>query len=345
MLDVLCKSPRMPILRLVLNLLEGPAAPSAVIQVVAHRADTPFLRNLLKRIGYEPSDALRANLKRVEFLPSLTQSVSVLDSLTEKDEVAAVLLTLGSNLNRLEAFRVVQHVMTRGRTAARRIASRGLAEFGGAEANSLALNGLRDADPQVQANAAMQLRDRGIPGAITLLIRLLDSPHAEVRLAAQESLTEFNFNRYITMFDLMDEKIRTSTGLLVMRIDPRAASELAGELKSRTRTRRLRGLEAAIAMDAVDQVEPMIIDLLNDPDHFVRAEAARALGYCNTPLAYQALQNALRDRSAAVRESAEQSINKLTAEGRMTAALSITSALDGVECSPLLTPLPDAPPV
>ncbi len=343
MLDVLCKSPRMPIIRLVLNLLEGPQAPSAVVQVVAHRTDVPFLRSLLKRIGYELSDTLRANLKRVESLPCLTQSLAVLDTLAEKDEVAAVLLATGSNLNRLEAFRVVQHLMTRGRTAARRLASRALAEFGGAEANQLVLHGLRDADPQVQANVTLQLRDRGIPGAITQLIRLLDSPYPEVRMAAQESLTEFNFSRYITMFDLMDEKIRASTGLLVMRVDPRAANELAGELKSRTRTRRLRGLEVAVAMDAVDQVEPMVIDLLSDTDHFVRAEAARTLGYCNTPLAYQALNNALKDRSVAVRESAEQSLSKLTAEGRMTAALSITSALDGVESSPLLTSPPSAP--
>lgn len=342
-LDVLCKSLRMPIIRLVLNLLEVPQAPSAVIQVVAHRTDTTFLRSLLKRIGYELSDTLRAHLKRVESLPCLTQSLAVLDTLAEKDEVAAVLLATGSNLNRIEAFRVVQYLMTRGRTEARRLASRALAEFGGAEANQLALHGLRDPDPQVQANVTLQLRDRGIPGAITQLIRLLDSPHQDVRLAAQESLTEFNFNRYITMFDLMDEKIRASTGLLVMRVDPKAATELAGELKSRTRTRRLRGLEAAVAMDAVDQVEPMVIDLLSDTDHFVRAEAARTLGCCNTPLAYQALQTVLHDRSAAVRESAEQALNKLTAEGRMTAALSITSALDGVESSPLLTSLSDTP--
>ena len=110
----------------------------------------------------------------------------MLDTLTEKDEVSAVLLAIGSNLNRLEAFRVVQHVMTRGRTAARRIAARGLAEFGGAEANQLCSGGLRDADPASASQCLVQLRDRGIPGAITQLIRLLDSPHEEVRLAAQE---------------------------------------------------------------------------------------------------------------------------------------------------------------
>mgnify|MGYP001012298143 CR=1 FL=1 len=140
-------------------------------------------------------------------------------------------------------------MLTSGRTAARRVAAAALADFGGAEANQLAVQGVQDPDPQVQASMVVQLRDRGIPGAISQLIHLLDSRHAVVREAAQSCLTEFNFGRYITAFDLMDEKIRSSTGMLVMRIDPHATGALADELKSRTRTRRLRGLEAAVAMD------------------------------------------------------------------------------------------------
>jgi HEAT repeat protein len=226
--------------------------------------------------------------------------------------------------------------MTNGQTAGRRAASAALGQFGGAEANQLALDGLRDPDPQVQMNVLVQLRDRGIPGAITHLIQLLDSRHEVVRKAAQGCLTEFNFNRYIAVFDLMEDRIRSSTGLLVMRIDPQATTALAQELKSRIRTRRLRGLEVAVAMDAVYLVEPLIIGLLGDPDHYVRAEAARTLAYCNTPLAHQSLRNAMKDRSVAVREAAEQSLQKLLAEGSMIAPGSFLAALDHVELSPLM---------
>ncbi len=336
MMDILCHSSRPALVRLVLNQLECRFAPSAVIQVVAHRSDVTFMRQLLKRIGPEPSALLRASLRRVESVACLTNSLDLLDTLSEKEQASAVLLAVASNMNRLSVFAVLKRVMASGRTAAHRAASAALSEFGGVEANQLVLDGLRDPDPQVQANVAVQLRERGIPGAITQLIQLLDSRHDIVRRAAQSCLTEFNFRRYITVFDLMEDRVRSSTGMLVMRIDPEATAELATELKSRTRSRRLRGLEAAVAMDAVYLVEPLIIGLLNDPDHYVRAEAARTLAYCNSPLSRQSLHNALSDRSVAVREAAEQSLEKLSADGRMTTAGSFLSALDQVECSPLM---------
>ena len=58
------------------------------------------------------------------------------------------------------------------------------------------------------------------------------------------------------------------------------------------------------------------------------------------PLAHQSLQNALKDRSVAVREAAEQSLRKLSAEGRMTTAGPLTTALEDFEDSPLFDQLP-----
>ncbi|MHB8863420.1 MAG: HEAT repeat domain-containing protein [Pirellulaceae bacterium] len=340
MMDILCHSPRLAVIRLVLNLLECRFAPSAALQVVAHRADGMFMRQLLKRADPDLSEPLRWSLRRVESMDSLICALDVLDTLSEKEQAAVVRLAMASHMNRLNVFRIVKQVLTCGRTAARRVASAALGEFGGAEANQLVLDALQDPDPQVQATVLGQLRERGIPGAITHLIHMLDSPHDVVRQAARGCLMEFTFHRYITQFDLMDNKIRTSTGMLVMRIDPDATTALARELKSNTRTRRLRGLEAAVAMDAVYLVEPLIIGLLNDPDHYVRTEAAGTLAYCNTPLALESLRNALRDRSVAVREAAEQSLQKLSADGRMTTAGSLTLALRQVESSLLLEPPP-----
>ena len=186
------------------------------------------------------------------------------------------------------------------------------------------------------ANVVAQLRERGIPGAISRLIQLLDSPHDVVAKAAQSCLSEFNFNRYVTVFDMMEDDIRRSTGLLVIRIDANAVNLLAEELKSRSRTQRLRGLQVAMAMDAVHHVEPLIINLLKDDDHFVRADAARTLAYCNSLLTQQSLRDALMDRSVVVREAAEQSLCKLSEAGRMTTAGGIASALRNAEYNPLL---------
>lgn len=334
--DILRNSARPGVIRLVLNLMESRFAPTAALQVISHRSDLPFIRHLLQRLANTSTSHLRSNLRRVESISWLKDDLSLLDSLNEQEQETAVQVAMVSNMDRIDVFEAIAHLMKFGRVGGRRAASKALAEFGGAEANKLVLDGLHDSDPHVQANLAGQLRERGIPGAISRLIQLLDSPHEVVSKAAQACLSEFSFNRYLSIFDMMEDDIRRSTGLLVMRVDPTASSQLAEELKARTRTRRLRGLEIAMAMDAVQHLEPLIIALLKDEDHFVRAEAARTLAYGVSPLAQQSLRDALMDRSIAVREAAEQALRKLSESGRMTTAGSIASALKSAEQSPLM---------
>ncbi len=334
--DILGNSLRLPVMRLVLNLLETRFAPSIALQVMSHRRDLPFVRQLLQRLANAASDGLVNSLRRVESIGWLQGDLEILDALNDQEQETVVQLVMASNINRLETFHVIKYLMESGRTAGRRAAAAALAEFGGAEANRLALDGLHDPDPHVQANVVVQLRERGIPGAISRLIQLLDSRHEVVARAAQSCLTEFNFNRYISVFDMMEDDIRRSTGLLVIRIDPTAVDQLAEELKARTRTRRLRGLEVAMAMDAVTHLEPLIVGLLKDDDHFVRAEAARTLAYCASEVAQQALRSALMDRSVVVREAAEQSLRKLAESGRTTTAGTFAAAVRHAELNPLM---------
>ena len=77
---------------------------------------------------------------------------------------------------------------------------------------------------------------------------------------------------------MLDAEARRSTGLLVKRIDPHTVPLLREELKSPMRTRRLRGLAIAQAVEAVEALEPLVIELLEDEDHMVRVEAATTLG-------------------------------------------------------------------
>jgi hypothetical protein len=334
--ELLRHSSRKAIMRLVLNLLESRFAPSLAVQVVSHRDDLPFVRQLLRRLADPASSALRPSLRRVDRFAWIQDDLSFLDGLSDSEQEAAVELITVSNMDRIRAFDAVAHVLRQGGVAARRAAAAALAEFGGAEANRLVLDGLHDPDPIVQANLVVQLRERGIPGAISRLIQLLDSPHEEVAKAAQSCLSEFNFTRYVSVFDMMEEPIRRSTGLLVKRVDPQAIDHLAGELRSRSRTRRLRALELAMAMDAAPQVESLILHLLKDDDHFVRAEAARTLAYCHSAIAQRCLRESLMDRSVAVREAAEQSLRKLSESGNVTTGGSFAAALRKADQNPLI---------
>jgi HEAT repeat protein len=68
-----------------------------------------------------------------------------------------------------------------------------------------------------------------------------------------------------------------------------------------------------MAMGAVRELEGAIVPLVDDEDHVIRAEAARALGQCDTPTARAALDAALGDRSVIVQETAAHSLELLDA--------------------------------
>ena len=101
---------------------------------------------------------------------------------------------------------------------------------------------------------------------------------------------------------------------LSVRIDPDSIKKLADEFESRSRTRRIRALGVAVAMDAVRDVEEYLLQMLRDEDHFLRSEAARAMRSCDTPAARHALRELLLDRSPSVQEAAENTLQSF-AEG------------------------------
>jgi HEAT repeat protein len=193
--------------------------------------------------------------------------------------------------------------------------------FQGADANLLAVKSLTDDDAEVRATIALQLRDRGVPGAINRLIGLLESTHQVEREAAQASLEEFRFGHFASNFDSLTEEARRSTGPLVRRIDPQALVELRLELDAPTRSRRKRGLEMAVAMDAVVLLHDAVVALLKDEDQFLRVEAVRALATCDSSRTRQVLREALLDSHPLVVEAAEQALVPEEGQGKLTESM------------------------
>jgi len=312
--DLLSHSPRPGVMRLVLGFLEDREAPSSALSVLAHRSDAAFVRHLLAKVGAEPSAFARANLRRMDNILWARSGHAVLDALDEAGQQAAVNMVIASGMRRLAAFELVHWLLTGGNVGGRRAAATALAEFQGAEANELTLRAVRDTDPQVQATAVGQLRFRGIPGALTILLEKIDSPHEEVRQAARANLAEFSFDRYLAAFDLLDDEVRVSTGRLVCKIDQVVLPRLTEELAARGRTRRIRALQVVQAIDAVAELEGPVIERLADDDHLVRVEAARALAACDSQQTRSALAALADDRSVAVQEAAAMSLAALDGE-------------------------------
>ena len=306
--QLLTESPRVGVMRLMLNWITSDRAPLAGLRVCAHREDTEFLSRLLIRIGDEPSQKTCRNLKRLDRISWLEGTSSALQKLDDNCQVAAVKAAQASSVGRQILFDVLQRVVRTGQPAARAAACDGLAQFNGDKANQLVLRAIEDPDARVQIAAAAQLRQRGIPGAMACLTRLLESPHEDVRSGARAALDDFTFTNFKASFDVLDEQARQSTGALVLRVDTQALASLRDEIEAPVRQRRLRGLAMAVSMRAIPFVADAVIDRLQDDDHFVRAEAARSLRHCDLPHARQALQLALQDRSTTVQEVARESL-------------------------------------
>jgi HEAT repeat protein len=326
--DVLLHSERAGVLRLLLSYLDDPHPPTAALSAMARRQDLRFIRNVLKKIGFEPSAQTAANLKRLESIPWLQSHFELLDQLDDACQHSAVQMLMASGIKRLEAFKVIEHLALDGTPGGRRAAYEALARFHGLDASALTVRALDDEDPFVQAAGVRQLRQRGVPGALPRLLELLDSRYEVVREAVRESLAEFQFKRFLANYDSLEPATRASTAPLVRKIDPQCLPQLAEEMKSASRTRRLRGIEMAVAMNAPRDVESTLIELLSDEDHMVRAAAARAMEHCTSPASRQALQRSLSDRSPLVQEAARQSLNEQVQEVRFP-SLSIGQAAEG----------------
>jgi HEAT repeat protein len=307
-IEGLAKSPQRGVLKLLLSFLDDPHAPASTFSVLGSRSDTRFVHYLMRKIGREPAAVLAANLKRITSIPWLADCRRVIDQLDDAGQHSAIRFVMASGVPRQQAFTVIENVLLNGKPGGRREAARALADFPGNDANNLAMRALGDPDPQVQANLIPQLRSRGIPGVLQNLLVLIESPYAVVRKAARESLTEFSFKRFVAAFDMLDDDVRRSTGTLVKKIDPQSVMLLNDELRSPIRTRRLRGLAIAKAIECVESVEGAIIEMLEDEDHLVRMEAAATLAYGVTPATTMALQRALEDSSEVVRAAAERSL-------------------------------------
>ena len=240
LVEVLSRSTRGPILRLVLSYLEDPKAPSAALSVMAKRRDLDFVKHLLRKIGRDPSPDVAQNLKRIESVVWAQGGGELLDHLDDLAQEAAVRLVMLSGIPRASTFTVIEHLLLRGGPGGRRAAAEALEQFHGTEANALAIEALDDDDPEVQAIVVGRLRGRGIAGALGRLVGMLDSPQTIVRRAARRSLAEFTFPRFLATYDLLDDESRRSTGNLVKRVDPQTVPLLRAEMTSRMRTRRLR---------------------------------------------------------------------------------------------------------
>ncbi len=311
-IDVLTNSSQGGVIRLLLGFLDDPQMPLVVTKVFGDRCDAKFIHHLSQAVGPRPLKAVVATLARLNKLAWATPEHPVFDELDEQGQAGAVWLLTGSSVNRPKVLEVLAYLLAEGKPGGRREAAKALAQFEGAAANALAIKAINDDDPGVRAEIIKQLRPRKIPAAFSLLIRLVDNPEPEVQEALCAAMPEFNIRHFLDNFDSMPEALQPVAGHLVTKIDETAIEVITSEMQSQSPVRRRRATLAAIVMGVIPQLEEFVILLLTDEDHMVRIAAAKALADCKSVPTWEALRDALLDRSAIVQEAAEQSLERIS---------------------------------
>jgi HEAT repeat protein len=310
----LTSSPDFGIMERLVEMLRDTDTPPAALKIISHRSDERFVDLLLNSIKRPVPIRVLHNMKCLGDVAWLEEHRALLLELDGRAQAVAVDLAMASGLNRSSVFEFLVFFLQNGLTEARRACCQALSKFESPQADELVLAMLDDPDAAVQASAVRQLRARRVPDALQRLVVLLDSRAPEVRDAARSSLAEFNFTRYRTMFDLLDEQSARTTGVLVHKVDHSVQQKLAEELASPSITTKLRGIEMALAMEATNDVRQQLIDLVAHENLAVRKEAVAALAYCHGDPVFATLRSAAADTNQSIAEVARQSLAKLLQE-------------------------------
>ncbi len=302
--DALSTSNSTAVVELLLGFLQSDQASLASLKIISKRADKVFLHHLLRFVGNDPPAKMKVNLARIRGFAWLSADGWNVEQLDEADQERYAALVSTSGLKPKQQLTLLEYLLKKGQPAGRAAACRALASVQGDVPGEVFLEALDDTDPRVQAAATRQLRDRRVNGAMGLLLKLIDSPHEEVRDAARESLDKFSMENYLSQFDALNDDTRRSNGKLVAKVDKDFDSKLAKELASPSRKVFLRAIEIAELTNHVMPMADALIERLQDDDHLVRAAAAETLQLCPTAKVQQALQQAANDQSPTVKNAA-----------------------------------------
>jgi len=307
--ETLSSSKSSGVIELLLSFLRTDSTSLNMLNIISSRSDEVFVGSLLASTEDKAFLRIRKNIGRIRGFSWLTATEKVTARFDEQDQARCVKLATASGMKQDDQLEILKNFLRQGEPTARLAACEALASITGDHANRLILNATHDQDPMVQASAIKQLRDRHVPGAMTILLKEIDSPHEAVREATREALAEFTFKNFLAGFEALQEEARHSTGKLVYKVDPKTISGLAEELESESRKHRMRAIEMTEVMDLIPTMSQHLVAMLSDDDdHLVRAAAADALQFSPTAEVQEALHHALNDRSGAVQNAARTSL-------------------------------------
>ena len=316
------------VMRLAWDLLRRGYPLPIVFDLWRQRQDPEFVCHLLDSQPTVPTTLQIQNLAQIDFVPWLADDPDEIEVRLRAIPPALLpnvvsLLELIALPNRQKKS-VLRWLLANGDGPTRQRASAMFDLLGKQESHQIIADSLQHEDVGVQAWATGQLRPQDVPGAMRLLIERLDSPEEEIREAAREELSDFDFARMMRLIETDPDQVTPAMGRLILKVDPDTLDTARTELAHAIRGRRIRAVQAVVALEMAAELVDAIAALLDDSDMLVRRTAVEALGTVPTRASLIALDRACRDSSVRVRDAATEAMHAmrsvLIAQARAEAA-------------------------
>lgn len=194
---------------------------------------------------------------------------------------------------------------------ARAAAVRQMLPLPGPEAGAAVREAANDGDEEVQRIVLEWTLKTNPPDRQKILTAFLTSPHEAIRRSASRELSKGSFERYVKSFDALDERTRELAGRAIAKIDDQMVDRLTDELHSLDPHRKLKALRIIEITQKEKDIEPALMELINDPDRKVRASVIKLVGLLGDVRAIKVLIGALSDPDRRTRANAVEAFEDI----------------------------------
>lgn len=297
-------------IRLLLSFIDDPESPALVDNILSGKDDPRFIKNFLVTIGAPPTQQAKTALKRFKSIKwvQLDDPDKLLATI-EGAEPCFVHLVSNISIPKETLAELYRFVFKRCSAEARRAAVECLRTLPTEEFSQILVDAVQDPDPIVCSEALRIVKSRNVKDVDQIIMRCVDRPEKEVLDAIYDLLPDFHIEAYLQKIDQLPEPIAKTFGKIVRKIDPSTEKYLGEEISSFAPFRRQAAATAIHRIGIESEFQASLCRLaLEDEETNVRVAACTALSELMTKEAIQTLQEAMHDKTYAIRTAAANAV-------------------------------------
>lgn len=228
--------------------------PAAVRHALLDRNDDPFRDSLLTFVSDRPSGTTLRNLRALGPLNCLAGWKSIAGRTPAVHHAALLHAHTANNGDPLQQLSVILGILSRGSSSADPAASASLNRCLPLDTEEL----LRAA-AIVAGSDARPADSEPLAQLLWCTLELFDHPNAGVVERLRKLLRPLHADQFLEHVNRARDTNYRQLGRLVRRVDPSAVDRIAEELRHPLLDRRLLGIEAAIACELLEPLEPLLL--------------------------------------------------------------------------------------